>query len=86
MDGLIADQDRSGRFVVGNDAREAKHRRIAEKIRQRIMTRRRQRRSEEGIGRAACPFCHTTFNPHDNEPKTLPPEPPPPTPGPRKCL
>lgn len=34
MDRIIADRDRSGRFVVGNDAREAKHRRIAEKIRQ----------------------------------------------------
>ena len=32
--------------------------------------------------RKTCPFCHTTFNPHDEEPKPLPPDPPPPAPPP----
>jgi hypothetical protein len=34
--------------------------------------------------RKTCPFCHTTFNPHDDRSKALPPEPPPPTPPPRR--
>ena len=32
MDGTIADRDRSGRFIAGNDARDAKRRRLTEKI------------------------------------------------------